>query len=142
MTSTMPVIPRNLRADGKDDLGRFATGNAGKPRGAISRVNRELFDQVRQLAPTAIEKLREAVNKSEKWAVEFVLNRVIPQTRAVELFDATPDDIKQALISGELTAAECRELSEAIAKLKGITEIDEHRELLSSLETLLQQSKR
>ena len=142
MTAQAPDNLRNLRISGKDQRGRFAVGNAGKPRGAVSHVTRELSAKIRELGPTAIEKLIVAVNNSEKWALEFVLNRLIPAGRIIQLHNAEPEDISEALKSGDISSSEAAELSTTLAKLNEIGELNDYRSSLAEIEKLLQQQTR
>ncbi|TFV35671.1 hypothetical protein E4K66_25470 [Bradyrhizobium frederickii] len=79
----------SLSAEGRDPRGRFAKGSSGRPFGAKGKQNREFLSKVKELAPKAFEKLCTALDSGERWSVEFVLNRVLPQSRTVEFEGAT-----------------------------------------------------
>lgn len=134
--------PRNLSSDGQtyhDPGGRFALGNPGRPFGAKGKHNREMLRQVKELAPKAFQKLCSALDNGERWSVEYILDRVLPQSRTVEFEGATAADVKAALQNGDISTAEAKEMSGTLAKLAEISEITEMRNRLSELEKLLQQ---
>jgi hypothetical protein len=50
---------------------------------------------------------------------------------------AEPEDIKQAFISGDLSADEMKSIATAMEKLKNVQDLDDLRTRLSELEKLL-----
>jgi hypothetical protein len=99
MNAQPTVDIRILSGNGRDPRGRFAStpANVGRPLGAKGQHNREMLRKVKELAPIAFLKLCEALNKGERYAVEYVLDRVLPQSRTIELEGSTVDDVKSAL---------------------------------------------
>jgi hypothetical protein len=132
---------RNLSDMGKDQRGRFASGpnNIGRPLGAKGKANREMLQNLKALGPKAFEKLCEALDRGERWGVEYILNRVLPLSRTIELEGTTVDDVKAALKNGDISTGEAKEMSATLAKLNEISDLDDLRERLSELEKLLQQ---
>jgi hypothetical protein len=64
-----------LSESGRDPHGRFAStpANIGRPLGAKGQYSRDMLRKVKDLAPTAFQKLCEALDRGERWGVEFVL---------------------------------------------------------------------
>ncbi len=123
----LPVLPRN-------NDGRFAKGGPGRPVGAKGKKSREALESVKSFGPDALQKLWEAVQAGDRWAVEFVLDKILPTSRTVEFEDVTPDDVTEALRAGDITAAEARDVATALAKLAEIGELAEMKERIASLE--------
>lgn len=118
--------------------GKFAPGSGGRPKGAKAKVSRELLAQVKALGPDAIAKLQEALGKGERWAVEIVLAHVLPKDgRTIEFEDATPDDVREALRNGDITASEAKDVAAALARLADVDAIEELRSRLDELERML-----
>ena len=135
---------RILSESGRDQRGRFASvpANIGRPLGAKGQYSREMLRKVKELAPTAFQKLCDALDRGERWGVEFVLNRVLPQSRTIELEGSTVDDVKAALQNGDISTAEAKEMSATLAKLSEISELNDLRGRLAELEKLLLQQAR
>jgi hypothetical protein len=133
----------NSTAPGKDQRGRFQSGpgNTGRPRGSKNKQSAELMKVVRAMGPRAVEKLASALDTNERWAIELILKYCLPPSRTVEMEGLEPDDIKQAFISGDLTADESKALATTLEKLKNVADIDDLRERLTELETLLNAGK-
>lgn len=138
-TLTSPDNVRSISDMGKDQRGRFTSSpnNIGRPKGAVNRVTRELLATVKDLGPIAILKLTEAVTNGDKWALEYVLNRILPQSRTIEFENIDADNVKQALCDGTITTGEAKELSATLAKLSEITDLKTLRLRMEELEKLL-----
>lgn len=119
------------------EAGRFAKGGAGRPKGAKSKVNREALETIKSYGPLAMQKLYEAINVGERWAIEFVLTKILPVGRTVEFEDLTPDDITAALRAGDITLAEAKDASAALAKLAEVGELADIKDKLAELEQAL-----
>lgn len=132
---------RILSESGRDPRGRFASvsTNIGRPLGAKGQYSREMLRKVKELAPTAFLKLCEALDRGERWGVEFVLNRVLPQSRTIELEGTTVEDVKAALQDGDINITEAKEMSVTLAKLNEISELNDLRGRITELEKLLLQ---
>lgn len=127
------IGPREVR-DGK---GRFAAGNIGRPYGAVAKHSRELLQTVRAMGPRAVDKLSAALDKEEQWAIQLILKYCLPAARTIEMHGLEPEDMKEAFITGSLSADELKAIATAAEKLKGITDLDDLRNRLTELETLL-----
>ena len=119
------------------EAGRFAKGGSGRPVGAKGKFSREALQTVLSYGPEALHKLLGAVRSGERWAVEFVLTRVLPTGRTIQFEDITPDDISQAIADGDISAIEARDISTAMAKLAEIGEIEIIKSKLAELEAAL-----
>lgn len=82
--------------------------------------------------------LRAAVDRQERWAIEWFLKLFFP-ARTVELDDADTETIKQAFINGEMSADEMNTVASGFEKLKRVEEQDAIREQLDRIEAQLQQ---
>lgn len=131
--SSAEIVPIN---NGRDASGRFTTGagNVGRPVGSRNKISNEALASVKSMKDEAIEQLREKLIAGEFAAILFVLERVLPKGRTIELSDATPEAISNALVSGELTTVEAKDVATALAKLSEISELQQLRERLEALE--------
>jgi len=87
----------------------------------------------------AVTNLLDALNAKEQWATTLVLRYALPPTRTVELDDAEPETIKQALIDGDISTNEAKEIATVIEKLKSVANIDDLRNRLAELEAMVAQ---
>jgi len=117
--------------------GQFRPGSGGRRKGARNKVPRELMASIRALGPAAIEQLREALTRGERYAVELVLTYLLPKDRLIELEAAEADDIRQALQEGDLSVNEAAAAASALSKLNELLEIENFRERLEILERRL-----
>ena len=107
---------RNLT--GRDTLGRFSIGNPGRPHGSKGKISRVALERIKLMNEGAIQKLWEAVNKGERWAIELVLSKVLPASRTIEFEGVTSADIITALVSGDITPDEAKSISSALKNIK------------------------
>ncbi|RWD31159.1 hypothetical protein [Mesorhizobium sp.] len=122
----------------RDSKGRFAVGKAkGRPVGAVARVSRDLLKQVKALGPRAIDKLTEALDANQEWAIKLILQHCLPKGRAVEFEDMTVDDLLAAAKSSDISLEEFRTAVDAMAKVHDIQELDQLRERIDQLEAML-----
>jgi hypothetical protein len=122
----------------RGENGRWLRG-PGRPVGAKNKQSSELMKAVRAMGPRAVEKLAAALDGNEQWAVLLILKYCLPPSRTIEMEGAEPEDIKQAFISGDLSADETKSIATAMEKLKNVQDLDDLRARLSELENLLQQ---
>jgi len=102
---------------GRDSSGQFTTGNPGRPYGAKGKASREALERVKLMKEGAIQKLWEAVNAGERWAIELVLSKVLPAGRTIDFEGLAAEDIKAALIAGDITPDEAKAASSAATKI-------------------------
>ncbi len=129
--AVLPIAPR-------DNLGRFQKGGApGRPFGAKGKRSREALEQIKSFGPAAIQKLWDAVNAGERWAVEFVLARILPtNSRTIEFEGLEIDDIREAFKQGDISTSELKDIVSSLEKIANVEEMDQLRERLEKLEAI------
>jgi hypothetical protein len=125
----------------RDSNGRFLRG-PGRKYGSKNKQAAELMKVVRAMGPRAIDRLSAALDDGKQWSIELILKYCLPPSRTVEMEGAEPEDIKQAFITGDLSADEAKSIATAMEKLKNVQDLDDLRERLSELEQLLQQQSK
>lgn len=88
------------------------------------------------MSDEAFEKLRENVSNGDQRAIEFVLSRILPSGRVLEI-EATPAGVVAALEDGVLTGDEARHLTTALSKLAELEDLQSVKEKVEELEALL-----
>ena len=123
----------------RDSLGRFAKGNSGRPFGAKNKASRAVLDKVKAMEQGAIEKLWDAVNSGQQWAVTFVLSKILPAGagRAIDFEEFTAKDLKEALTCGDISPDEGKTLVSILKNLHEIESLDEIKERLEELENMV-----
>lgn len=128
--AVLPIAPR-------DNLGRFQKGGApGRPFGAKGKKSREALEQIKSFGPAAIQKLWDAVNAGERWAVELVLNKILPTSRTIEFEGLEIDDIREAFKQGSISTSELKDIVSSLEKIANVEEMDQLRERLDKLEAI------
>ena len=117
--------------------GKFAPGSGGRPPGSRNKVAVQAISKIRELTDDAFSALADNIQKGDQRAVEFVLSRVIPNGRLVELEAANSGAVADALISGQISGAEAKEIATALSKLKEMEDMDALKERLVQIEQLL-----
>tara|TARA_B100000780_G_scaffold188715_1_gene132694 strand:- start:1994 stop:2395 length:402 start_codon:yes stop_codon:yes gene_type:complete len=120
----------------RDSNGRFTKGSPGRPIGSKNKTPRAVLNRIKAMDEMAIQKLWEAVCLQEKWAIEYVLNKILPASRTTELEGLTPDDLRAAITEGDISPDEGKSLSAIIKNLKEIESLDEIKERLDDLEAV------
>lgn len=115
--------------------GTFARG-PGRKRGSRNRVSREAIEKIKELAPQAFEKLQENLGKGDMRAVEYVLDRVLPAGRILEI-DATVGGIRNHLENGDFSESEARAVATVVEKLQKVEKVEELERRLNELTALL-----
>jgi hypothetical protein len=141
-TMTTPphnVLPINgvISNGARDDKGRWLRG-PGRPIGSKNKISSELAKQIRALGPKAVAELASAIDEKQAWAIQLVIKMVVPG-RLIEMHGSEPADIREAFETGEISAEELRHISTALEKIKSVESIDELRDRLAELETMLAQ---
>lgn len=119
----------------------FATGNPGRPVGSKNKISNAAMQSVKSMKDDAIEQLKQKVANGDWQAILFVLDRVLPKGRTVELDGVTPNDIASMLTNGEITTAEAKDIAVALAKLAEVGRIDAIDQRIEQLEKLLSNGK-
>ncbi|MCR8827621.1 hypothetical protein [Pseudosulfitobacter koreensis] len=124
---------------GRDSNGRFASGsgNIGRPKGSRNRVSQKAMQEIKNMSFDALRVLKENLDRNDTKAAIFVLEKILPNQRTVELDGADVGSIVSALIDGTVSPDEARTISMSIARLKEIDEMDVLEERLAQIEELL-----
>jgi len=133
---TDSVEVRRSTAD-RGPKGRWAEGNPGRKPGSKNKISNDALAAVRSMKDDAIEQLRLRLQRGEWDAITFILERILPKGRSVELDDTSPATIATALAEGHLTPDETRSIAAALKSLQDVTELAEIRAKLDELEKLL-----
>lgn len=121
----------------RDNAGRFAAGNQGRPRGSKNRFAAEAMRQIKEMTPDAMAGLQSNIAAGNMDAIKFVLERVIGKGRTVEIAGDSPTDISASLLAGELTTEEAAAIATVIEKLARIEEMDAVLNRMAEIERLL-----
>jgi len=82
----------------------------------------------------AAEKLSEALDAGEPWAIQLTIKLNLPHGITSDLYGLEPSDIEQAVIDGELSPQQADALTATKIGTKSINELDDHREQIAKLE--------
>ena len=73
----------------RDDKGRFAEGNTGRPKGSVNKSSNEIRETFQLLLENNLEKLQEDLNELEpKDRIKLLLslsNYILPKLRSIDL---------------------------------------------------------
>ena len=73
----------------RDDKGRFAEGNTGRPKGSVGKSNNKIRETFQLLLSNNLEKLQEDLNELEpKDRIKLLLdlsNYILPKLRSIDL---------------------------------------------------------
>ena len=73
----------------RDDKGRFAEGNEGRPKGSVGKSNKKIRDTFQLLLENNLEKIEEDLNELEpKDRIKLLLdlsNYILPKLRSIDL---------------------------------------------------------
>ena len=124
---------------GRDNNGRFASGsgNIGRPVGTKNKVSQKAMQEIKSMSTDALRVLKENLDKNDTKAAIFILEKILPSQRTVELDGADVGSIVAALCDGTVSPDEARTISMSIARLKEIDEMDALKERLAQIEVLL-----
>lgn len=120
--------------DFRDNRGRFVKGNPGKPVGARNKLPKITMKRIEAMGDAALEQLWAAIHRSESWAIQLVLQKILPADRMVEFENFTPDDLKEALSNGDISGSEAKALCAVLRDLAEVESLDEIKARLAELE--------
>lgn len=121
----------------RDNAGRFAAGNQGRPRGSKNRFAADAMRQIKEMTPDAMAGLQSNIAAGNMDAIRFVLERVVGKGRTIELDGDKPSDISTALMNGELTTDEAAAIATVLEKLARVEELDAVLNRMAEIERLL-----
>lgn len=117
--------------------GTFAKGNPGRPVGSKNKIANGALTELRSMTPDAVDVVRTAIGKGDVKTATWLLERVLPNQRVVELDGAGVEDVINALTAGEISPTEAKTIAHSIGHLKNISDLDELRAEVESLTRLL-----
>lgn len=132
MTETEPTNT----VEGRDARGRWAVGNAGKPRGATHRINRDAMQGIGDLVPSALTVLRDQLAAGNFRAAAFVLQRYLPDSRVIEMGSMNSETMADAAAEG-LTPSEMSKLVASLKALRDTEDLADIRRAMDDLEELV-----
>ncbi len=124
-----------------DQKGRFATGNPGRKPGSKNKISNEALQAVRDMKDEAIAQLKARLESGDWSALQFILERVLPKGRVLEIDATSPAAIIEALSSGTVTTDEAANLAKVLQHLATIEETTELRSRIEKLERLAGEKK-
>lgn len=86
---------------GRASNGRFTSGNPGRPRGARNKHSLTSYRALAEMSSTALVQLINNVMAGDQRAIEYILDRILPQGRLIEL-DPTVEGVSEALNAAEV----------------------------------------
>lgn len=117
--------------------GQFALGNSGRPKGSKNRVSNAALQAVKGMTDDAIVQLKQRLDAGDWQAITFVLERILPRGRLIELNGVSPDEIMNQMLSGSITTVEAKDIAAALKSLNEINDVKEIRDKLAFLEKIL-----
>lgn len=127
----------------RDAAGHFRKGGPGRPKGSRNKLSRAALEAVQELAPAAIEQLQLSLRRCDGWAIRYVLDRVLPEGRAINLDGTTnPIELIEAATSGEISSAEFARLAQGMKSALDSSELRELKHQVEQLELLISGLKR
>lgn len=121
--------------------GRFAPGNSGRPAGSRNKISNAAMQAVKGMSDDAITQLKQRLDQGDWQAITFILERILPRGRLVELDGITPDQIMSQMLSGSITTVEAKDIAAALKSLNEVNDMKEVREKLAFLESILMGDK-
>lgn len=132
---TTPSYPYN----DPSNRGHFKHGNPGRPVGAkgkpTAKAITEALETRRDSALIALDRL---LALGDPRAVLFVVDRLLPKGRSTPMHGLAAEDIEAAIMDGSISAAEARELAQALVAVRSLRDLDEMAETLRKLEALFE----
>jgi len=122
--------------------GQFAKGNPGRQIGTKNRVSRETLQSIFGMKDVALEELQNLITQGDMRAIVFVLDRILPSKRTVQLDDTSPANILDLLASGDLAPDEASAIATTIARLVDVGLVADLERRISELETVAVARKR
>lgn len=134
-------------ADGRDDRGRFAPGNRGKPRGAKHRATRLAMELLESGIEDVAGVVVEAARGGDLMAARIVLDKLIPSAkeRSVDLpklpdtstpagVSAAQQQILEAVARGDITPGEANTLTSVLDARRKALELQDLEARITALE--------
>jgi hypothetical protein len=117
-----------------DSKGRFAPGNPGKPKGTLNKAPSRYALQCAEHAPLAFQVLHDRLVAGDLKAALFVLQRVLPSERLIELPSSDPSAWADAMADGLVSPTEAAKAASALNTLASAAEVKDLMARLDELE--------
>lgn len=137
----MNTTTENLRQDAdpwrRGSDGRFGPNNRGKPPGTLNKAGKGEIDRLRARSERVWQVIDQRLAEGCVKTALFLLARMLPDQRVVELESVQPEDVAAAVADGEITIAEAAKLAATVRSLRDVEQMDDMRQRLDSIEALL-----
>lgn len=142
----MAIDGKNGEKTGRDEAGRFAPGNKGKPRGARHRTTRAVEALLQGEAEQITRKLIQAALEGDPTALRLSIERLAPARKdSTVTFDLPqlkrPSDavaalgaVTEAVAAGQLTPTEALKVAAVIETFRRTLDLEEIEARLEALE--------
>lgn len=137
MIKTSELDPSNTGEPWRNSNGQFGKGNPGKPKGARHRASKAEIERLRERSETMWRLVDQKLAEGCVKTLLFLLTRLLPDARTVELDTTDPGALADAVLDGSLSPGEANKLALSVAKLKEVETVDAMRERLDAIERLL-----
>ena len=138
-----PADAPHIPAEGRDARGRILPGFGGRKKGTRNKRSAEAEAAIQNMAGLAVTSLKPLVRRGNWPATKYVLDAVLPALgRTIELENATPDALLQAVAAGELSPTEFGKLSIGFKAAMDASELKELKNQVDELEQLIGALKR
>lgn len=98
--------------------GTFGPGNPGKPKGARHRASKAEMDRLRSRSERMWALVDRKLDEGCTKTLLFLLARILPDSRTVDLGTSDPAEMAEAVVDGALSPVEANRLSQSLKHLK------------------------
>ncbi len=127
-----------ISAPARDASGRLLPGhNMGRPKNSTNKAGRAEVDRLRARSEAVWAVVDKRLAEGCAKTALFLLSRLLPDCRIVDLESNAPDAVADAVTDGTLTPTEAGKIASAVKLLKDAAGVDEMRTRLDEIESLL-----
>jgi hypothetical protein len=109
----------------------------GRPRGSQNRAGTREIHRLRARSDRAWDVIDQKLAEGCVKSALFILQRLLPDSRSIELDGIDPASIGEAIAAGEVTPPEAIRLSQAAKHLADVETVDALRGRLDQIEAIL-----
>lgn len=137
-TTTLNQAPNSGAGPARDARGRLLPGHTmGRPVGARGKASRGEIERLRSRSERMWQLVDEKLAEGDTKVLLFLLSRILPDARTVELDSTDPATLAEAVTDGTMTSTEANRISQSLKHLREIQQVDAIAERLSEIERLL-----
>lgn len=136
-TNTATELDRRNTEPWRKPDGRFGPGNPGKPVGARHRASKAEIERLRSRSERMWQLVDQKLEEGCTKTLLFLLARLLPDSRTVDLDTSDPGAMADAVVDGSLSPVEANRISQSLKHLKEIEQVDAIALRLSEIEKLL-----